>query len=69
MGSAVLFCILAENEWEGSLRELFFICKSVTNGVDDEITVCHCSFCRRSTVSAYSVNSRVFKQKLELLTG
>ncbi|MGT2923910.1 GFA family protein [Streptococcus caviae] len=48
------------------------LCKAVSYQADatiEELVVCHCSFCRKATASAYSVNARVFKDQFKLLCG
>ncbi|MGT2802920.1 Uncharacterized conserved protein [Streptococcus henryi] len=48
------------------------LCKAVTYQTDQEIAelvFCHCSFCRKATASGFSVNARIKREKLQLLTG
>ena len=45
------------------------LCKAVTYTLDEELSelvFCHCSFCRKATASAYTVNAKVSSEKLVL---
>ncbi len=45
------------------------LCKAVTYTLDEElseIVFCHCSFCRKVTASAYTVNAKVSSKNLAL---
>ena len=45
------------------------LCKAVTYTLDEELSelvFCHCSFCRKATASAYTVNAKVSSKKLVL---
>ena len=45
------------------------LCKAVTYTLDEElseIVFCHCSFCRKATSSAYTVNAKVSSKNLVL---
>lgn len=45
------------------------LCKAVTYTLDEElseIVFCHCSFCRKATASAYTVNAKVSSKNLAL---
>lgn len=41
------------------------LCKAVTYTLDEELSemiFCHCSFCRKATASAYTVNAKVSRK-------
>ena len=43
------------------------LCKAVTYTLDEELSelvFCHCSFCRKATASAYTVNAKVSSKNL-----
>ena len=45
------------------------LCKAVTYTLDEELSelvFCHCSFCRKATASAYTVNAKVSSKNLVL---
>ena len=45
------------------------LCKAVTYTLDEELSemiFCHCSFCRKATASAYTVNAKVSRKNLVL---
>ena len=45
------------------------LCKAVIYTLDEELSelvFCHCSFCRKATASAYTVNAKVSSEKLVL---
>ena len=44
------------------------LCKAVTYTLDEvsELVFCHCSFCRKATASAYTVNAKVSSKNLVL---
>ena len=47
------------------------LCKAVTYTLDEELSelvFCHCSFCRKATASAYTVNAKVSRKNLNLQT-
>ena len=46
------------------------LCKAVTYTLDEELSelvFCHCSFCRKATASAYTVNAKVSSKNLVFL--
>lgn len=48
------------------------LCKTVTYQVEEDVTelfFCHCSYCRKATASAYSVNAKISKENFRLLSG
>ena len=48
------------------------LCHTVTYQLDAEVkelVYCHCSFCRKATASAFSVNARVKQKDFRLLSG
>ena len=48
---------------------LYTSCKAVTYTLDEELSelvFCHCSFCRKATASAYTVNAKVSSKNLVL---
>ena len=45
------------------------LCKAITYTLDEELSelvFCHCSFCRKATASAYTVNAKVSSKNLVL---
>lgn len=45
------------------------LCRAITYEIDEEVTelvFCHCSFCRKATSSAFSVNARVSRESVRL---
>lgn len=48
------------------------LCRAISYRVEEDITeliLCHCSFCRKATGSAFSVNARVHQDNVTLLAG
>lgn len=49
-----------------------YLCRAINYSVEEEITeliLCHCSFCRKATGSAFSVNARVHQENVTLQSG
>ena len=48
------------------------LCRAINYSVEEEIPeliLCHCSFCRKATGSAFSVNARVHQENVTLQSG